>query len=59
MIKPLILLTLFSSISLSTLSAEMTEKKGWEMEARIVASIHEPKFPDRKFLLTDFGAVEG
>lgn len=59
LVKPLILLTLFSLMPLSSLIAGMTEKKGWEMQARIVASIPEPKFPDRSLSITDFGAVEG
>ncbi len=59
MVKPLILLLLLSSVPFSNLLAGMTEKKGWEMQARIVASIPEPKFPDRTFLITDYGAVEG
>jgi len=59
LVKPLILLTLLSSMPLSSLFAEMTEKKGWEMEAKVVASIPEPKFPNKTFLITDFGAVQG
>ncbi len=59
MVKPLILLTLFSLMPLNNLFAVLTEKQGWEMEAKIAASIPEPKFPDKTFLITDFGAVEG
>jgi len=59
MVKPLILLTLLSTIPFSFIIAGMTEKKGWEMEAKVVASITEPKFPDRTVSITDFGAVEG
>lgn len=59
MVKPLILLTLLSTISYSNCIAGMTEKKGWEIQARVAASIREPKFPDRTVSITDFGAVEG
>lgn len=58
-VKSLLTLILISSMSLNALNAEMTEKKGWEKEAKILASIPEPEFPDKTFLITDFGAVEG
>src|SRR5580693_1656509 len=32
---------------------------GWEREDEILRHIHAPKFPDRSFPITDFGAVAG
>lgn len=58
-VKPLLLLTLISLFPFMKLAAGMTEKKGWEMQARIVASIPEPTFPELKLTITDYGAVEG
>lgn len=59
MVKPLLLLMLLSMLPSGKLAAGMTEKKGWKMQARVLASISEPSFPDRTVSITDFGAVEG
>lgn len=43
----------------STATAEESSqlRAGWELEAKILKRIQEPKFPKRDFIITQFGAV--
>jgi polygalacturonase len=56
--KTLLFLSVLSSLC-TTLSAEITEEKGWKKAALIVASIKEPQFKSLEFSILDFGAKEG
>lgn len=58
-LKPVMLLILLGTMSFCALHASMTEQEAWQLQSKIAASIKEPEFPDRKLLITDFGAVAG
>jgi polygalacturonase len=56
--------TLLLITSLVCLAAQSTtdaaeEQRGWATVPSILARIQAPRFPDRDFKITDFGAVEG
>ena len=50
---------LLASFTACPLFAGAAEATGWDEEAQIVQRIHAPSFPDRTFVITDFGATAG
>lgn len=53
LLAPIVLVMLFLNISVK---AQLTGEANWDTVPEILDSIHEPVFPDKDYVITDFGA---
>ena len=55
-LKPILLFICYGIILLSAGCSAMTEQQGWKMTGTILEQIQPPVFPDRDFVITQYGA---